>query len=132
MKERIKIMSKSKKQQMKALEIEGKYERMCQEYRERDELERLNRKTRERVEVIEAELQARMAYEQIVREKQERRINAIVQLIVTVILTLAGCVSLGVIAWVEVPLRPVMMILSAAWLLAGTFRSGYSWYAIKN
>ena len=132
MRERIKIMSKSKKQQMKALEIEGKYERMCQEYRERDELERLNRKTRERVEVIEAELQARMAYEQIVREKQERRINAIVQLIVTVILTLAGCVSLGVIAWVEVTLQPVMMILCAAWLLAGTFRAGYYWYAIKN
>ena len=106
-------------------DTEGKYKAMCQEYQEREELEKLNQQTRDRLKYVENAMRTRLAREFFEQAQHERRINAI-------ILTLAICVSLAVIAWVEITLRPVLCILCAAALLAGTFRTGCFWNEFKR
>ena len=113
-------------------DTEGKYKAMCQEYQEREELEKLNQQTRDRLKYVENAMRTRLAREFFEQAQHERRINAIGQMIITIILTLAICVSLAVIAWVEITLRPVLCILCAAALLAGTFRTGCFWNEFKR
>lgn len=125
-------MSKSKKQEPKTPDTEGKYERICNEYMERDELEALNRKVEERNAWIE-----RMMYEhdkqlERTRMTQERRINAIGKLVVAILLAVAIITSLGVLAYMGAFSWPVSIVCGGAILLISTFYAGYFWHDIKG
>ena len=113
-------------------DTEGKYKAMCQDYQEREELEKLNQQTRDRVRAMEIAMHSRLIRELTDKARHERRLNAVGQMIITIILTLTICVSLAVIAWVEITLRPVLYILCAAVLLTGTFRTGCFWNEFKQ
>ena len=113
-------------------DTEGKYKAMCQDYQEREELEKLNRQTRDRVRSMETVMHTRLVRQLMEEANARRRINAVGQMIITVILTLTICVSLAVIAWVDITLRPMLCILCAAMLLAGTFRTGCFWNEFKR
>lgn len=124
-------MSKSKKK-TRIPETEAKYERICQEYRERDELESLNRKIDERNAWVERIMAENCKRAEADRLAQENRVNAIGKFVATIIIALAIIVSLVALAYLETFSWPVSLISIGAILLIATFRSGYLWHDIKS
>lgn len=125
-------MSKSKKQKTRVPETEVKYERICQEYRERDELETLNRKVDERNAWIEQMVAENTKRVEKNRLAQECRVNAIGKFVSTIIIALAIIVSLAALAYLETFSWAVSMISIGATLLIATFRAGYFWHDVKG
>ena len=126
-------MSKAKKKEMRQqAACEGKYERICRDRQERDELAMLNRKVRERALVAEAVLKEQQAKAAWVNAMYEARLKALINLVLLAIVGLI--VSLGVITlanmgamawWLSLPLAISMLVVCS-------FRSGWLWHEIKK
>ena len=129
-------MSKSKKRKNVCQDVrcdnEGKYQKLCQEYRERDELEVLNRKVEERTAQWEKILWEQEARAENRRIEEERRVNAILRLIG--LLILFATIGMGLVAlaitevfpwWISGPCVTVCGLVAA-------FKSGYLWHEIKK
>ena len=110
---------------------EGKYQKLCQEYRERDELEALNRRVDERHARMEQFLWEQEAKAEKHRSEEERRFNGILKLIGVIILCATIAMALSVLAVTEI----------FSWWISGTvivlagfvaaFKAGYLWHEIK-
>ena len=110
---------------------EGKYQKLCQEYRERDELEALNRRVDERHARMEQFLWEQEAKAEKHRIEEERRFNGILKLIGVIILCATIAMALSVLAVTEI----------FSWWISGTvivlagfvaaFKAGYLWHEIK-
>ena len=126
-------MSKAKKKEMRQqAACEGKYEAICRDRQERDELAMLNRKVRERALVAEAVLKEQQAKAAWVNAMYEARLKALINLVLLAIVGLI--VSLGVITlanmgamawWLSLPLAISMLVVCS-------FRSGWLWHEIKK
>ena len=130
-------MSKSKKrknvcQGTACGDTEGKYQKLCQEYRERDELEALNRRVDERHARMEQFLWEQEAKAEKHRIEDERRFNGILKLIGVIILCATIAMALSVLAVTEIF---SWWISGAGIVIAGfiaSFKAGYLWHEIKK
>lgn len=130
-------MSKSKKrknvcQGNPCEATEGKYQKLCQEYRERDELEALNRRVDERHARMEQFLWEQEAKAEKHRIEEERRFNGILKLIGVIILCATIAMALSVLAVTEIF---SWWISGAGIVIAGfiaSFKAGYLWHEIKK
>ena len=125
-------MSKAKKQKTKAPAIEGKYEAMCHEYMERDELEALNRKVDERNAWVEGMIWEQEKKAEHRRWEQQRRFNAISNVLVTTIVAIAIVALLAALVYLEVFGWQLSMVGWLATSLIAAFRVGYFWHEVKN
>lgn len=111
---------------------EGMYQKLCQEYRERDELEALNRRVDERHARMEQFLLEQEAKAEKHRFEEERRFDGILKLIGVIILCATIAMALSVLAVTEI----------FSWWISGTviviagfvssFKAGYLWHEIKK
>ena len=111
---------------------EGKYQKLCQEYRERDELEALNRRVDERHARMEQFLWEQEAKAEKHRIEEERRFNGILKLIGVIILYATIAAALSVLAITEVF---SWWISGAGIVIAGfiaAFKAGYLWREVKH
>lgn len=130
-------MSKSKKrknvcQGTACGDTEGKYQKLCQEYRERDELEALNRRVDERHARMEQFLWEQEARTEKRRIEEERRVNSTLRLIGLIVLYVTIAMALLSLALTEVF---SWWISGAGIVVAGfiaTFKAGYLWREIKR
>lgn len=126
-------MSKAKKKEMRQqAACEGKYERICRDRQERDELDMLNRKVRERVDRMQQEMleqQAKAAYERMMQEKKLKALTDLVLLVIVGLIVSLGVITLanmGAMAWwLSLPLAISMLVVCS-------FRSGWLWHEIKK
>ncbi len=108
------------------------YEKVCREYAERCELERLNQRTREHLDEIQKKMWEQQAKEAYLRVKHERRTAAAVKVIFLVILSLVLIATSLVLAnegafpwWVGI-------VIAAFFTVASAFTAGYFWHELKN
>ena len=129
-------MGKSKKRknvcQNVRCDTEGKYQKLCQEYRERDELEALNRKVEERTAKMEQILWEQEAKAEKRRIEEERRVNGILRLIGLLILFVT--IGMGLVALAITEVFPWWISGSAIAVcgLVASFNAGYLWHVIKK
>lgn len=110
----------------------SKYEGMCREYQEREELEMLNRQTRERLDKYEEALWKQVRQMEESRYQQKIRNEATAKLAFTIVMAMPVTAAflllayMGVIAWwLASCLVGLIVGLSA-------FRSGWLWHEIKR
>lgn len=124
-------MAKAKKQK-KTPNNEGKYERICQEYVERDELEKLNQRAAERVFQMENMLYEREMRAEEIRQKQEQRFCAAVKLVFLVVMAVSFITSFLVLAYTEAFAWWISITLSVLLSLPTAFKAGCLWYEFKH
>ena len=129
-------MGKSKKHknvcQGASCDTEGKYQKLCQEYRERDELEALNRKVDERNAWVEQFMWEEQKKAEMRRLDEERKVNGILKLMGLIILYATIAAALSVLAITEVF---SWWISGAGIVIAGfiaAFKAGDLWREIKR
>ena len=108
------------------------YRDRCEDYRERDELERLNRRTAERISEMEEKLWQQQASAEYARVRQERRLNGMLKLLGVFTLSAVITAALGMLWWLEALHWGVSLIGCAAALIAGAFRMGFICHEIRN
>ena len=126
-------MSKSKKKEMRQqAACEGKYEAICRDRQERDELAMLNRKVRERVDRMQQEMleqQVKAAYERMMQEKKLKALTDLALLVIMCAVVCTGVIALaytGAVAWwISIP-------LTVGLTMTCSFRSGWLWHEIKK
>ena len=129
---------------------EGKYEQICREYVERDELEKLNQRSAERVFEMERRMyeRERRAAERVfemerrmyererraeeIRQKQERKICAAVKMGLLVFIASATIAALLILAYAAVFDWWLSIILSMLLSILTAFRAGYFWHEFKQ
>ena len=125
-------MSKSKKSAARQqAACEGKYEAICRERQERDELDMLNSKTRERVDRMQQELweqQAKAEYEKIM---QEKKLKALIDRVLLVIMCAVTCAVMITLAYTGAVAWWISILMTVGLLMTCSFRSGYLWHEIK-
>lgn len=122
-------MSKSKK---KAPVGEGKYEDICREYRERDELETLNRKVEERNAMFEKIMWEQKVATEKLREKQEQRFCAVVKLVFMVVMALTIVTAVLVLAYTEAVAWWISITVAVLLTIPTAFKAGWLWYEFKH
>lgn len=126
-------MSKAKKKAARQqIPCEGKYEGICRDRQERDEFAVLNRKTRDRVDRMQQELWAKEAkaiYESIVLEK---RVKALINLILLVIMCVVTCGAVIALAYTGAVAWWISALLIVGLMMTCSFRSGWLWHEIKK
>lgn len=108
------------------------YEKMCREYQEHIELEKLNQQTRQRVEQMEQAMWVKEAYDAYLRLKQEKRFYAAVKLIFVVLISLVCIASALVLAYMEAFAWWIAICVSALLTVFCAFKTGYFWYEFKK
>lgn len=111
---------------------EAKSKKYSADIKEREELEKLNEMTRARLAKFERELWDRVAEAEMLRRQQERKYEAAVKLVLSVVLALAMVLALltlgytGAIAW--------WMAVSGGFAVTavGTFKAGCYWILTKG
>ena len=111
---------------------EGKYEQLCREYEEREQLEMLNKRSAARVEEMERMMWEARAKAEMDALKQEQKFAAVVKLIFVIVMSLVIISALMVFAytenfewWISIGMSGLLTIVSA-------FKAGYFWREIKN
>lgn len=98
---------------------------------ELDEIEYLNNLVAERMKRIEEaqyEREARMEYQRV---RQEKRMNAILRMISTIMLYAAMVVALMILVWIDVVVWWLSGGVAVGLALCGAFRAGYYWCESK-
>ena len=117
---------------MSKKKTEGKYEARCLEYQERDELEKLNQMTRERMMRFEEAMCQQVRQMEEVRYQQKLRNEATVKLVFTIVMAMPVTAAflllayMGVFAW-WLSSCLVMLVVGIS-----AFRSGWLWREIKK
>jgi cation transport ATPase len=111
---------------------EGKYEQLCREYEEREELEKLNKRCMARVEEMDRIMWEAQARAEMERLKQEKRFAAAVKLVFVVIMSLVIIASLMVFAYTETFAWWISISLSGLLTIVSAFKAGYFWHEIRN
>ena len=129
---------------------EGKYEQICREYVERDELEKLNQRSAERVLEMERKMyeRERRAAERVyemerrmyererraeeIRQKQERKIRAALKMGLLVLIAFVIIAALLFLAYAAVFDWWLSIILSMLLSILTAFRAGYFWHEFKQ
>ena len=111
---------------------EGKYEQICREYVERDELEKLNQRSAERVCEMERSMYERERRAEEIRQKQERKICAAVKMGLLVFIAFATIAALLILAYAAVFDWWLSIILSMLLSILTAFRAGYFWHEFKQ
>ena len=108
------------------------YEKLCREYAEHNELEKLNQQTRQRVEQMEKEMWAKEARDAYLRVKHEQRFFTAIKLIFVVLISMACIATSLVLAyegafawWIAICVSTVLTVFCA-------FKTGYFWYEFKK
>ena len=144
-------MSKAKKKEMRQqAACEGKYEAICRDRQERDELDMLNRKTRERVDQMQQELndlQAKTVLENAMHEAQlkeqeakaeyarlvqEKKLKALIDLVLLVIMCAVTCAVMIALAYTGAVAWWISALLAVGLMMTCSFRSGWLWHEIKK
>jgi cation transport ATPase len=126
-------MSKSKKKAMRQqATCEGKYETICRERQERDELDMLNSKTRERVDRMQQELWEQQAKAEYARIMQEKKLKALFDLVLLVIMCAVTCAVMITLAYTGAVAWWISVLLTVGLLMTCSFRSGWLWHEIKK
>lgn len=108
------------------------YRDRCEDYRERDELENLNRRTAERMDEMQRQLWEREAKSEYARVRQEKRLNGMLKLLGVFTLSAVITAALGLLWWLEALHWGVCLIGCAAALIAGAFRIGFICHEIRG
>lgn len=124
-------MAKAKKQK-KTPNNEGKYEQMCREYVERDELEKLNQRAAERVSQMEHMMYEREKRAEEIRQKQEQRFCAAMKLVFMVVMAVTFIASFLVLAYTEAFAWWLSITASVLLALPTAFKAGCFWYEFKH
>ena len=98
---------------------------------ELDEIEYLNNLVAERMKHIEEaqwERETRMEHQRV---QQEKRMNAILRMISTIMLYAAMVVALVILAWIDVVVWWLSGSVAVGLALCGAFRAGYYWCESK-
>lgn len=98
---------------------------------ELDEIEYLNNLVAERMKRIEEaqwERETRMEHQRV---QQEKRMNAILRMISTIMLYAAMVVALVILAWIDVVVWWLSGSVAVGLALCGAFRAGYYWCESK-
>ena len=109
----------------------GKYKKLYQDYVERDELEFFNRKTEQRVDRMQKELWEREAKVVIEQRRQERKFNAILNLVAVIIVYAVVITALCVLSFTSNLDWMFTAIVSMLLTIACAFRAGYIWHEVK-
>lgn len=126
-------MSKSKKKTMRQqTACEGKYEAICRDRQERDELDMLNRKTRERVDQMQQELWEQQAKAEYARLLQEKKLKALIDLVLLVIMCAVTCAVMITLAYTGAVAWWISALLIVGLMMTCSFRSGWLWHEIKK
>jgi cation transport ATPase len=126
-------MSKSKKKAARQqADCEGKYETICRERQERDELDMLNSKTRERVDRMQQELWEQQAKAEYARIMQEKKLKALFDLVLLVIMCAVTCAVMITLAYTGAVAWWISVLLTVGLLMTCSFRSGWLWHEIKK
>lgn len=122
-------MAKAKKQKNNT---EGKYEQICREYVERDELEKLNQRTAERVSQMECMMYEREKRAEEIRQKQERKFGAAVKLTFLLIMDVTTITALLTLAYTETFAWWISVGVYILLALPTAFKAGWFWYEFKH
>lgn len=122
-------MAKANKQKNNA---EGKYEQICREYVERDELEKLNQRAAERVHKMECLIYEREKRAEEIRQKQERKFCAAVKMVFLVVIAVTAIAALLILAYTEAFAWWISIVASILLALPTTFKAGWVWYEFKH
>lgn len=110
----------------------GKYEGMCREYQEREELEKLNQEVRERLKRAEEAMwqQARQMDE--TRYQQKIRNEATAKLVFTIVMAMPVTAAFLMLAYMGVFAWWLASCLVGLIVGLSAFRSGWLWHEIKR
>ena len=111
---------------------EGKYEQICREYVERDELEKLNQRSAERVHEMERRMYERERRAEEIRQKQERKLSTAVKLVFLVVIAFAAIAALMILAYTGSFAWWLSIILSMLLSIPTAFKAGYFWHEFKQ
>jgi cation transport ATPase len=126
-------MSKATKKAMEQVaRKEAELEKARLERRERDELEELNRKTEDhlaRMQKMLWEQETKAAFE---RRKQQQKLQAVIDLVVLIFLTVVTCVSLIILSYTGWVAWWFSIVLTMGLMMACSLRTGWLWHEIKG
>lgn len=126
-------MSKATKKAMEqAARKEAEFEKAWQERRERDELEALNRKTEENMAQMQKQLWEQESKAAFERRKQEKKLQALIDLVVLSFLSAVTCVSLIVLSYTGWVAWWISIALTVGLMMACSLRTGWLWHEIKG
>lgn len=126
-------MSKATKKAMEQVAMrEAAMENARQDRRERDELEALNRKTEENMAQMQKmlwEQETKAAFE---RMKQQKKVQAMFDLVTLVFLCVVTCVALIVLSYTGWVAWWLSIVLTLGLMMACSLRTGWLWHEIKG
>lgn len=111
---------------------EDRYERICREYVERDELEKLNARASERVYQMERMMAEREQRAEEIRQKQEQRFCAAVKLVFLAIMALTIVSAVLVLAYTEAIAWWISITVAVLLTIPSAFKAGWFWYEFKH
>ncbi len=116
-------MSKTKKRD---------YEGMCREYQEREELEKLNQQTRERLDRYAEEMYQQVRAMEEARYQQRIRNEATAKLVFTIVMAMPVTAAFLLLAYMGVFAWWLTSCLVGLVVGLSAFRSGWLWHEIKR
>lgn len=126
-------MSKATKKAMEQVaRKEAELENARKDRIERDELEELNRKTEDhlaRMQRMLWEQETKAAFE---RRKQQQKLQAVIDLVVLIFLTVVTCVSLIILSYTGWVAWWFSIVLTMGLMMACSLRTGWLWHEIKG
>ena len=111
---------------------EGKYKRLYQDRMERDELDFLNQRTEARVAEMRQILWEKEKKAELEQKRQERKFNAILNLVAIIIVYAVIVTALCVLSFTENLDWMFTAIVSMLLTIACAFRAGYIWHEVKG
>lgn len=112
--------------------MSNNYEAACNSYAERAELEALNRKTDENLARMQQTMWEQKKKAEEERFLQDRKIQAVINMVAMIFLSVTICVALGVLAYTGDVAYWISGVLIVCVMTACTFRTGYLWHEIEN
>lgn len=111
---------------------EGKYKRLYQDRMELDELDFLNHRTEERVAQMQKVMWEKEKKAELEQKRQERKFNAILNLVAIIIVYAVIVTALCVLSFTENLDWMFTAIVSMLLTIACAFRAGYIWHEVKG
>lgn len=111
---------------------EGKYKRLYQDRMERDELDFLNQRTEARVAEMRQILWEKEKKAELEQKRQERKFNAILNLVAIIIVYAVIVTALCVLSFTGNLDWMFTAIVSMLLTIACAFRAGYIWHEVKG
>lgn len=111
---------------------EGKYKRLYQDRMERDELDFLNQRTEARVAEMRQILWEKEKKAELEQKRQERKFNAILNLVAIIIVYAVIVTALCVLSFTSNLDWMFTAIVSMLLTIACAFRAGYIWHEVKG